>query len=299
MSKVLKGFVIAACVCIVIGIAILVGIGVSGNYKEVKNIMENGGIAISDSGIRVGNAELFDDDFEDTIKGGEESIYSAEEIEKIYMELEAGVFKIVEGDTNEIIIRSEEAIRIENDNDSISIETLDRIKVFGFWNADSQKVEITLPKGRQFHTIDLEVGAGELTADSLLAQNLTVELGAGRTEIGSFVCENAVISVGAGEVIIDNGMAEEMDLNVGMGDFQFAGEIIKELDADCGMGNMNLALSGEETDYNYAIDCGMGDVSVGNTSYGGMVSGKEIDNNASVNCDLDCGMGNISIVFTR
>lgn len=295
----LKGFLIAACICVVLGIAILAGVAVSGGADEVRDVMENGGVYWSDSGFHIGATvmEEKDSDSELIVTDGNEHIYSADEIENLEIELEAGVFEIVEEDVDQIIIRSTKSVNVSNSGNTISIETPDRIKVFGFWNGDEQKVEITLPRGQEFHTIDVEVAAGELEVEALLADTINMEVGAGRIEVASYECKEADISVGAGEVIVEEGFAEDMKLDVGMGDFQFKGTVTGELDADCGMGNMDIELSGKEEDHNYIIDCGMGDISVGSSSYGGVASSKVIDNEADSDFDLDCGMGNITISF--
>lgn len=301
MNKVLKGFLIAAGICVVSGIAILAGIAASGSADEVRNAMENGGVYWADSGLQIGTTIILknDADTEITIADGKEYTYPADEIKNIEMELGAGRFDIVEADVDQIIIRSAKSIKVSNSGNTISIETPDRFKVFGFSLGNEHMVEITLPKGQKFNTIDLEAGAAELEAEALLADTISIEIGAGTMDIESFQCREADISVGAGEVIVEEGTAEDMSLDVGMGNYQFTGSITGDLDADCGMGNMDIKLSGEEEEHNYMIDCGMGDVSVGGSSYGGIVSDRVIDNDAASEFDLDCGMGNITISFSR
>ena len=299
MNKVLKGFLIAACVCILLGIAVLVGVMASGGSAVVRDVMQNGGVYWDNNGFHVGPDVIIDyndEDWAESITNGKEHTVPVDGIEEVDIELKAGVFKIVEGDTDEIIVRSSNEVAVFADNDSISIETEDKNIIFGVGN-DGQNVEITLPKGHEFHTMEIEVAAGELDVDSLSAEEITLEAGAGIIEVDNLLCEKAVISVGAGEAIVKNGVAKDVGLDVGMGDFQFDGSIIGDLDADCGMGNMDITLAGTENDYDYQIDCGMGDVSIGNTSFGGMASSKEIDNDADAEFDLDCGMGSINIKF--
>lgn len=299
MSKVLKGFLITACVCILLGAAILAGVAASGGKQVVRDVVQNGGVYWDNNGFHVGPAVIAgynDEDWAESIVNGKEHTFSADGIEELDIELKAGVFKIMEGDTNEIIVRSSDEVAVFADNDSISIETEDKNIIFGVGN-DGQNVEITLPKGHKFHTMEIEVAAGELDVDSMSAEEITLEAGAGTIEVDNLLCEKAVISVGAGEAIVKNGAVKDVDLDVGMGDFEFNGSIIGDLDADCGMGNMDITLAGTESDYDYQIDCGMGDVSIGNTSFGGMASSKEIDNDADAEFDLDCGMGSINIKF--
>ena len=64
-----------------------------------------------------------------------------------------------------------------------------------------------------------------------------------------------------------------------------------------GMGNMDMTLTGQYTQHDYEIDCGMGSVRVGDMTYSGMSSGQNVDNNSDSEFDLDCGMGSMNIVF--
>lgn len=300
MNKMIKGFIIASFVSIILGFAIMAGVAACGGTGTVKAVMDSGGVGWDENGFHigdmvVGNSVIVDTDID--MSTAEEVTFAADELEDLEIHLEAGVFEIKEDAVDQIIVKSSQKVKVSDSGEKLSIKTPDRIKVFGFWHDDAQKVEITLPKGQEFHTIELEIGAGELDVEALNAENIILELGAGRIEIKEYQCEKADIRVGAGEMIVHNGIAGNMDLQVGMGDFQFRGDVTNELDAECGMGNMDITLASRETDYNYKIDCGMGNVSIGNTSYGGAVSSKEIDNNAEADFDLECGMGNISIYF--
>lgn len=299
MSKVVKGFIIAACVCILIGIIMIVSVMVSDGAGVVADVMQDG-VYFSDDGFYVGGTTMFEDTAEMEFEIGKEMEFAADEIENLNIELAAGTFEIVEGDADKIVIRSAKKIKAAQSGKTLNVNTGKGVKVhfFGISNSGNH-VEITLPKGKEFHTIDLEIGAGELNADALYGEELEMEIGAGTITVEDLACGKAKISVGAGEAIVENGVTGELDLDVGMGDLQFDGSLTGDLDADCGMGNMDLELTGFETDYNYKIDVGMGDISIGNASYGGMATSKEIDNDADAEFDLDCGMGSININFSR
>lgn len=299
MDKFLKICLTIASVSIVLGAIIIAAISISGKGREVVDVMENGGVYWGENGFTVGDSIVFDGDWDSEITeaNGKEFVYSADEFDNLDLELGAGTFVIAEADVDEITVRATKDVKVSTGGNTLSVETPKRVHVVSVGNKDIQRVEITLPKGQEFHTIDLSIGAGELVADTILAENLKLELGAGRTEIRNCFCKTADISVAAGEVFITNGVVENLDLDVAMGDLQFIGRVSDELDADCGMGSMLVELQGESSDYNYEIDCGMGDITIGDSSFGGMASSQKIDNNASVDFDLDCGMGSINVVF--
>lgn len=279
MDKFLKICLGVASVSIVLGIVIIAGLAVSGKGREVIEVMEDGGVYFDEDGFTVGSTIVLGDnaisDF--SVEGGKEYKYNVTGIKNLNLELEAGIFQVVEGDGEEIVIRSNRRLNIDKDDDSISIETPNHFKIIGFGN-EMQNVEIALPKGVEFHTIDIDVGAGDFTAESLLAQKMDID-------------------IGAGEIVIENGSSAIMDLDVGMGSFAYTGSLADELDVDCGMGNVEMVLSGQYEDHDYEVDCGMGSVCIGSMTYSGAASGQKVDNGTDSDFDIDCGMGNISIIF--
>ena len=276
MSKFLKVCLITACVSIVLGIMILVGVAISGRGNEVIDAVENGGVVWDEDGFSVGSTVVVDttsfeneEDWEQVLSNGNQYTYPLDKIEDLELNLEAGTFRILAGEGNDICIRTSKKVKVSNDGDSIEIETPDRIHIWGFHNSDVQNVEITLPKDCKFHTIAVEVGAGEMEADMLSAETVSLDIGAGKISVNQLDSINIDINVGAGEVIVENGNVGTMDLDVGMGSFYMKGSITDDLDADCGMGNMDMTLTGQYTQYDYEIDCGMGSVRVGDMTYSG------------------------------
>lgn len=293
----MKAFLITACVCILVGMVMLIGVLACGGKDAVAQVI-NGGVYFSQDGFYVGGMKVFEDTADMKFDEGKEMEFAAGEIKNLDIELGAGTFEIVEGDEDKIIIRSAKKIKAAQSGSTLKIDTGKRVKVHFFGVTDEGNyVEITLPKDKEFHTIDLSIGAGTMNADTLLVEDLEMEIGAGEIIVDEFVCEKARISVGAGKAVVDSGAAEELDLDVGMGEIWYAGSLTGDLDADCGMGNMDVRLDAKEEDFDYKIDVGMGNITVGNSSYGGMAQSKEIDNDADGKMDLDCGMGNIKVHF--
>lgn len=297
MGKVVKGFIIGACVCIVIGIVFFVGAAVSGGISGARSILENEGfIGISLNGGVLG---ISSDDYAEWNTASEHTISLADKDEpSLELELGAGEFEIIESDSKDIVVKSDRQIKVASNGEDISIKTSGH-GFLSFMGDNAYNVTIEVPRGTVFDDIDLEIGAGRLTCPNLVSNSLTMEIGAGTIVVENYSCDEANISVGAGEVIVANGQADEMDIEVGMGNFVFNGMVHGNLDADCGMGNVQILLDGSEEDYNYKIDCGMGNVTVGKTSYGGIGAGHQIDNNAAYDFDLDCGMGNLEIRFAE
>ena len=106
--------------------------------------------------------------------------------------------------------------------------------------------------------------------------------------------------MGAGEFESKNPVtAMEADLEIGTGSMTFADLSARKTDGECGLGELDLTLTGTQEDYNYDLECGVGNLDVGSDSYSGLGREKTISNKgADRKLDLECGMGNISVDFS-
>ncbi len=149
--------------------------------------------------------------------------------------------------------------------------------------------------------IDIEVGAGECHFDGLYADGtVRLETGAGKLYAGKLSCNTVDLSAGAGEVVIDDALvANGAGIEIGMGSIEFTGTVMGNLDAECSMGNIRLSLGGAETDHNYTIDCALGTVRIGGSSYTGLAHERNIDNASASNYTIDCSMGTVAVDFER
>jgi hypothetical protein len=86
-------------------------------------------------------------------------------------------------------------------------------------------------------------------------------------------------------------------VSVGMGSVRLTGDVTERLDGECSMGELKLTLAGTQTDFDYDLSCGMGELKVGDDSYNGLAQEKQISNNASKNMELECAMGSVVVEF--
>ena len=140
------------------------------------------------------------------------------------------------------------------------------------------ELEILLPD-RVLEEMDLDLGAAELTADRLQARQFSLDIGAGAGTIQSLLTsEDASLDIDVGELTIG----------------YFDGS---DLELDCDTGQLNITVAGEEQDYNYDLECGIGSIDIGGSSYSGLSSSHSVDNGAARTISADCGMGAISLRF--
>lgn len=104
----------------------------------------------------------------------------------------------------------------------------------------------------------------------------------------------------SGQMIIyipENYDMNEISLDVGAGEALIGDVTAYELSIDCGAGRVTYDTSLREADFNYSIECGIGEVQIGNSSYAGLGSERNINNQSSRTLDINCGVGEVIIKF--
>lgn len=164
------------------------------------------------------------------------------------------------------------------DGDELKIKT--RKKITHVNNANGVgKIYVSIPENYVLEEAELDLLAGSLYVEDINARELSVD-------------------VGAGEAAIDKFTADEVSLNCGTGAIMTAGSVGKEANIECGIGQITFTAQGSQSDYNYEITCGIGEVICGEDTYSGLGSKRERDNHASKEMDIDCGIGNVTVNFS-
>lgn len=177
------------------------------------------------------------------------------------------------------------SVKVYNDTgDNVTVkENADTLKVRSTKRASkSRKVCISYPKDVKLKKLEIEMGAGTAYINrDIQTEKMEVEMGAGEFE------SNASVT------------AKEADLQIGTGSMTFTDLSAEKTDGECGLGELNLTVTGEQEDYNYDLECGIGNLDVGSDSYSGLGREKSISNTgADRKLDLECGMGNMSVSFS-
>lgn len=189
---------------------------------------------------------------------------------------------------------------------------------------NKERLDITTTK--KIHTINRIKGYATvwllLPEEQLKELELTNE--AGEVYVSQADALEFSMEVGAGEAIVEKFTAKEADLECGAGSLQAAGTILSKGDIGCGVGEVVLTLFGNEEDYRYDVECGIGEVTVGGRSVGGMgISESDLyddddhddydddddhDNdvthhnsgeNGGRELSIECGIGSVNVNFER
>lgn len=225
-----------------------------------------------------GDVAWYDD--EDAYVGGENSKTIVQDCRNLELEYGAGQLEIYYGDVLDVQVDSknvrglkitvggeegEETLYIEGDLDVT--------------DSSDSKLVIILPKEKQFEYVDMELGASQADIDGLQAEEID-------------------ISVGAGQANISNVNTRILDMEVGAGEADVTNLTVWNLNLEVGVGKANVQVNGAENDFNYRIECGIGEVVVGNKSYGGLGAEQNIKNqNSSYVIDIECGIGKVDMQF--
>lgn len=184
---------------------------------------------------------------------------TADQIHKLDIDIGSGNVKIENGVQDKLIIKKKgswEPVALKSDGE-IKIKQKSRhFRLFGFQAND--EITVVLPKGVTFDEVSMDCGSGDIASDSL---NIT----------------------------------DELNIDCGSGDIHLSTITAAKTDIDLGSGDVILTMEGSEKDYNYDLDCGNGDVKIGDALYEDDF--KKHNTNASRWIDMDCGSGDLTIDF--
>jgi len=295
MKKGWKTFWIVCALCAGMGfvcciVALIMGVTV----EAIENRFPDGIHLTKHIGIFWSDDEYDDDDYDDVnaviTEGNTRQSYK--NVTSIDLDVWAGQVEIItvkggatdeaKQDAHEITIETKNIdkrlkLRYYMDEGELKIKTKKKLVHVG--NASKGEICIYVPEGYRFEEASLNVGAGYMYVEDICAQELSVEVGAGQAEV-------------------DNFTAAEADLDCGTGEITATGKVDSKADVNCGVGAIVFNAKGKETDYNYSISCGIGEVECGDASYSGLGMDKEIDNSAGKEMEIECGIGQVTVKFT-
>lgn len=195
------------------------------------------------------------------IQTDEDSREFHENIHELDIEIDAGSLEIYYDDqVNAIQVKQENTSHLKTYVDEETLH-MEYDHKWGIHNTDG-KVIVILPQGMNFREVDLEIGAGQASINGLIADSLDVSVGAGQADI------------------------KRLD--------------VKEMNAETGAGELHVEVLGEEEDYSYQLECGIGNITIAGQSYSGLGNEKKIRNeNAKGELDIECGVGEVKIEFVK
>lgn len=338
MKKFTKGCLITALVLFIVGFAFYGICGLMGGFRQLESwqghVFNLWGhdfrLAYSGFGlwyITDANETWWDDEewpevMSDANRLGagetEATDYRASDIRNIDIEI---------GGSHLIIRESEnDYIQIARDSDARAVKYQLKNGTFRLYSEKSYRwwdgklrgtVYLYLPKGMSLDSIDVEIGAGTLESigleaneidvetdagaaviESLYGNEIDVSANAGTVEIYEVTAQSISADAGAGSISIQNLSAEDVELNASAGSLSIEGEVGRNADIECGAGSVSMTLQGMETDYDYRLECAMGEIDINGDEYRGLSNERNIRNGGKGVFDIECSVGSVEIEFT-
>lgn len=160
-----------------------------------------------------------------------------------------------------------------------------------FGNHHSGTLIIRIPEEIELSSLDIDLGAGTLTMEDIVADDFDLEHGAGTINIDKCNFSKTDIDGGVGKMTIKNSTIKDLDLDSGVGEINIEGRLFGRSKIDGGVGAINLNLLGSKEDYTIKIDKGLGAVTVDGEAISGLIG-------TGVNrIDIDSGVGAVKINF--
>ena len=198
----------------------------------------------------------------------------------LYIKLGAGKFDMYYGDVSCVQIRQKDVPEFEITSSDVEQELRIEGGLDVVDNSDAELI-IILPQNVKLESVYLEVGASVANVSDIITDEFSFEVGAGQANMSNLSVHDFDLEVGAGQAIVKN-----LSVN--------------KLNVEAGMGEVDVEIDGVEADYNYDVECGIGEVTVGNRSFGGMGAEQSITNlNATKEMNIECGIGKVAVKFTE
>ena len=200
-------------------------------------------------------------------------------IRKIDIEANALDLRIIISDTtNETIDainwNNSNYVEFSQDKSTLKINTLDSWKT----SKDIPEVRLYISP-EHFDEVDIDIHEGYVYIQELRS------------------VEILDLNVDAGKIVVDNFIANQAEFSCGAGNIQAVGYCGKEINIECGTGEIVLDIAENQAAYHYEVECGLGQVNIGNSSFSGNVEKELHSKNASKKMHIECGIGNVSVNF--
>lgn len=198
-----------------------------------------------------------------------------------------------------LIIKEGEELAVETNNSYIQTkETNNKLTVsekkHSSWNKGESQLILYLPSALELEEIDIETGAGKITADTLKGQIIKLDLGAGEVTIDNIIASQKIeIDGGAGKIEIKDGSLNNLDLDMDVGKVTINANITGNSEIDAGVGELNINVLAPKEEYTWKVEKGIGTIKIDNET----ISTKGRYGTGTNRLEIEGGVGNINITF--
>ena len=218
----------------------------------------------------------------------ESDVFTKEQVSELEIDLLVADITVLKGDSIEID-STKNSFRVYNRNGKLSLEEKNTL----FSRDENRHVTIRLPEDFTFKKVDIDTGAGDISAELLSTEYLELDVGAGYVTFDELnVTKKCDIDCGAGTFSVKNGSLHNLDFSLGVGKADISAHVLANADIESGVGELRLKLLGGKEAYTLAIEKGLGILTVDSQ----LISDSLIGNGEN-KIKIEGGVGNINVSF--
>ena len=152
-------------------------------------------------------------------------------------------------------------------------------------------ITVSVPEEFHFSDLDLEVSRKK----GFLKKEKSAPILSAR----SIKADEMDLEVNAGILSIEEGDVKNLTFENSVGAVVYDGNATGDIKGECNVGAVKLNLSGEKEDYNYQVECRLGEIKIGQEQISAVNNEVNYNNMADKNINLECNTGAIEVNFTH
>lgn len=285
MKKFTKIALITALVCLVLGLGVFLGgLTLGGTWQGLKESIDNGDYSIGDSDGAYGiymTKKSGDSSSSNKVSSKQEgktsngALYAS--VQKIEVDMQSGGLYFEPSTDGKLNV----SVNGSDGKETTVRQNGEELEIYNDFRNHKGSVTVYYPEDMTFREISISMGGGDVAVKgSIKADEFDAELGAGVFHAEGIEATESSWEVGAGEIVLGRIESREMDF-------------------DCGTGSIEAKIAGNQQDFNYDVECGIGSVKIGNEEYGGVAFDKTINNGQNREIEISCGIGEIQLSFEQ
>ena len=196
-----------------------------------------------------------------------------ESFKSIDIDIEACSLEIKDSDDFKVLTDSDK-VTCKIINDTLTIKEKDK----SLFNHHEKNIVLYLPNNYAIEKVSIDGGAGKISINSLICENLDFNIGAGSVILSDItVSDLADIDGGVGSFKINNAKINNLNIDLGVGNADISAHITNA-EIIAGIGDLVLNLEGDKSEYTIKSDAGIGDIIVEGTRVDGSATTGDGDN---------------------
>lgn len=315
MKKFVKGCLIAALVLLILGVSMVAVVALVGDKSKIEEAVrdatdgkveinlsswENFGIHIVgewEGRYDINDASVFDKNHEVWEGDMKKTQINQSVVDELDIQIGGNTLdiKVSEDNFYHIEQKGNGKLQAYEEQGVLHVKSIMNEVLLG--GRMETKIVLYVPKETDLRKINVDAGAGKIEACGLKGKEVKISVEVGDIEWDALSAESLQVEIGAGKILTKNALIGDLAVSLGAGECEVQGEVQGNVYVNCAAGNVFLAHRGSEDEFNYELNCTVGDIQLGKETYSGLNKQKSIDNNASKTMDISVAAGVVEVKF--